>query len=86
MQDGLRVRKTICMQKIKEENFGNMLQLYQLENITVFVLTKYEYPKLFKSIGRGNWKVEVTQRCLISSNLQCKISLINWSTWILICK
>ena len=28
------------------------MQLAQEENITLFVWTKYEYPKLFKSIGR----------------------------------
>ena len=56
MQDGLRVRKTIYMQKIKEEKLGHGLHLAQEENITVFVWTKYKYPKLFKSIGIGYWR------------------------------
>ena len=39
------------MQKIKEEKLGHGLQLAQeKKNITVFVWTKYEYTKSFKSI------------------------------------
>ena len=51
-----------------------------MKNITVFVWTRYEYSKLFKSFGKGFWRDEGTQRyfkrCLVSSNWQWKIS---WS-------
>ena len=48
--------------KNKEKKSGHGLQLAREENITVFVWTKYEYSKLFKSIGRGYWRDEITQR------------------------
>ena len=76
--------------KIKEEKLGHGLQLDYEEKHQCICMDKIWIPKLFKSIGRGYWRDEGTQRYflrrLISLNWQCKISLVNSSTWILLRK